>query len=90
MILQVWARKASLFVHDCLSGFLITIITAFLVSKSGKNRISSSMNAMQILRITLDFIGMSAFYFGSLLINVFCFNYGKCFSICMKMLIVDF
>lgn len=59
ILLKVWARKASLFVHDCLSGFLITIITAYLVSKSGKNRISRSMNAVQILRITLDFIANS-------------------------------
>ncbi|XP_057772992.1 uncharacterized protein LOC130992396 [Salvia miltiorrhiza] len=59
ILLKVWARKGSLFVHDCLSGFLITVITAYLITKSGKNRISSSMNAMQILRITLDFIANS-------------------------------
>ncbi|KAL1551276.1 nucleolar protein 6-like [Salvia divinorum] len=59
ILLKVWARKASLYVHDCLSGFMITVITAYLVTKSGKNSISSSMNAMQILRITLDFIANS-------------------------------
>ncbi|KAI3451695.1 hypothetical protein Pfo_008360 [Paulownia fortunei] len=59
LLLKVWARKSSLFVHDCLSGFLITVIVAYLASKSGKNRINSSMNAMQILRITMDFLANS-------------------------------
>ncbi|KAL0378137.1 UNVERIFIED_CONTAM: Nucleolar protein 6 [Sesamum radiatum] len=59
LLLKVWARKSSLFVHDCLSGFLITVIVAYLASKSGKNRINSSMDPKQILRITLDFIANS-------------------------------
>ncbi|XP_051127399.1 uncharacterized protein LOC127248890 [Andrographis paniculata] len=59
LLLKVWARKNFLFVHDCLSGFLITVIVAYLVSKSGKNRINTSMNTIQILRITLDFIAHS-------------------------------
>lgn len=60
LLMKVWARKrSSLYVHDCLSGFLITIIMAYLASKSGKNRINRSMNAIQILRITLDFIANS-------------------------------
>ncbi|KAG8383986.1 hypothetical protein BUALT_Bualt04G0070800 [Buddleja alternifolia] len=59
LLLKVWARKSSLCVHDCLSGFLITVIVAYLASKSGKNRINSSMNPMQILRFTLDFIANS-------------------------------
>ncbi|KAK6150894.1 hypothetical protein DH2020_015826 [Rehmannia glutinosa] len=59
LLLKVWARKSSLFVHDCLSGFLITVIVAYLASKSGKNRINNSMNAMQIFRITMDFIANS-------------------------------
>ncbi|CAA0839558.1 Unknown protein [Striga hermonthica] len=59
LLLKVWARKNFLFVHDCLSGFLITAIVAYLASKSGKNRINSSMNAVQILRITMDFIANS-------------------------------
>ncbi|KAL0343289.1 UNVERIFIED_CONTAM: Nucleolar protein 6 [Sesamum angustifolium] len=59
LLLKVWARKSSLFVHDCLSGFLITVIVAYLASKSGKNRINSSMDTKQILRITLDFIANS-------------------------------
>ncbi|KAL8044894.1 hypothetical protein ABFX02_08G076200 [Erythranthe guttata] len=56
LLLKVWARKRHLFVHDCLNGFLITVIVAYLASTSGKNRINGSMNAMQILRITMDFI----------------------------------
>ncbi|XP_073135588.1 uncharacterized protein [Henckelia pumila] len=60
LLIKVWARKrSSLYVHDCLSGFLITIIMTYLASKSGKNRINRSMNAIQILRITLDFIANS-------------------------------
>ncbi|KAL8507398.1 hypothetical protein ACS0TY_018083 [Phlomoides rotata] len=59
LLLKAWARKGSLFVHDCLSGFLITVIVAYLASRSGKSRISNSMNAIQILRITLDFIANS-------------------------------
>ncbi|KAL2497823.1 Nrap protein [Abeliophyllum distichum] len=45
--------------HDCLSGFLISIIMAYLASKSGKNRINEPMNVIQILCITLDFIANS-------------------------------
>ncbi|KAL6551884.1 hypothetical protein OROGR_008038 [Orobanche gracilis] len=59
LLLKVWARKNSLFVHDCLSGFLITVIVAYLASKSVKNRINNSMSTMQILRITMDFIANS-------------------------------
>ncbi|KZV53865.1 nucleolar protein 6 [Dorcoceras hygrometricum] len=60
LLMKVWARKrSSLYAHDCLSGFLITIIMSYLASKSGKNRINRSMNASQILRITLDFIANS-------------------------------
>lgn len=58
VILQVWARqRSSIYAHDCLSGFLIAIIMAYLASKSSKNRINKSVNVIQILRITLDFIG---------------------------------
>ncbi|KAL3813203.1 hypothetical protein ACJIZ3_014471 [Penstemon smallii] len=59
LLLKVWAQKSSLFVHDCLSGFLITALMAYLTSNSGKNHITSSMNPIQILRITLDFIANS-------------------------------
>ncbi|KAL6542299.1 hypothetical protein OROMI_023901 [Orobanche minor] len=59
LLLKVWARKSSLFVHDCLSGFLITVIVAYLASKSVKNQINNSMSTMQILRITMDFIANS-------------------------------
>ncbi|XP_022856582.1 nucleolar protein 6 [Olea europaea var. sylvestris] len=60
ILLKVWARqRSSIYAHDCLSGFLIAIIMAYLASKSSKNRINKSVNVIQILRITLDFIANS-------------------------------
>ncbi|CAK9152397.1 unnamed protein product [Ilex paraguariensis] len=60
ILLKVWARqRSSIYAHDCLNGSLISIIMAYLATKSGGNRINNSMNAMQILRVTLDFIANS-------------------------------
>ncbi|EPS66252.1 hypothetical protein M569_08520, partial [Genlisea aurea] len=59
ILLKVWARKNLLYVHDCLNGFLITLIMAYLASNSGKHCISSSMSTLQVLRIMLDFIANS-------------------------------
>ncbi|GFQ06850.1 nucleolar protein 6 [Phtheirospermum japonicum] len=42
LLLKVWARKSSLFVHDCLSGFLITVIVAYLASKSANSKVWDS------------------------------------------------
>lgn len=59
MIVQVWAQqRSSIYAHDCLNGYLISVIMAYLATESGRNRINNSLNAMQIFRVTLDFIGM--------------------------------
>ncbi|XP_052196632.1 uncharacterized protein LOC127803986 isoform X2 [Diospyros lotus] len=60
ILLKVWARqRSSIYSHDCLSGFLISVIMAYLATKSGRNRINNSMNAMQMFRVTMDFIATS-------------------------------
>ncbi|XP_058203869.1 uncharacterized protein LOC131318082 [Rhododendron vialii] len=60
ILLKVWARqRSSIYTHDCLSGFLISVIMAYLASKSGGNRIKKSMNTMQIFRVMMDFIAAS-------------------------------
>lgn len=60
ILLKVWARqRSSIYAHDCLNGFLVSIILAFLATKPGRHHINSSMNTMQIFRITVDFIATS-------------------------------
>ncbi|KAG5560683.1 hypothetical protein RHGRI_003871 [Rhododendron griersonianum] len=60
ILLKVWARqRSSINAHDCLSGFLISVIMVYLASKSGGNRIKKSMNTMQIFRVMMDFIASS-------------------------------
>ncbi|XP_009777139.1 uncharacterized protein [Nicotiana sylvestris] len=60
ILLKVWARqRSSIYAHDCLNGFLISVILAFLATKPGRHHINSSMNTMQIFRITVDFIATS-------------------------------
>ncbi|KAE9452911.1 hypothetical protein C3L33_15193, partial [Rhododendron williamsianum] len=60
ILLKVWARqRSSIYAHDCLSGFLISVIMVYLASKSGGNRIKKSMNTMQIFRVMMDFIASS-------------------------------
>ncbi|KHN41974.1 Nucleolar protein 6 [Glycine soja] len=57
ILLKVWARqRSSIYVHDCLNGFLISVILAYLASKQ---HISNSMKATEIIRITLNFIATS-------------------------------
>lgn len=54
ILLKVWARqRSSIYVHDCLNGFLISVILSYLASQ---NKIDTSMKAMQIFRVTLNFI----------------------------------
>ncbi|KAI4381714.1 hypothetical protein MLD38_007764 [Melastoma candidum] len=56
-LLKVWARQRSfLCVHDCLNGFLISVILAYLASLG---KISNSLKALQIFRIVIDFIATS-------------------------------
>lgn len=57
ILLKVWARqRSSLYIHDCLNGFLISVIISYLVNSGKAN---NSLKAMQIFRITLDFIANS-------------------------------
>ncbi|XP_077218080.1 nucleolar protein isoform X2 [Tasmannia lanceolata] len=60
LLLKVWARhRSSIYTHDGLNGFLISFIMSHLATESGGNRINRSMKAMQIFRVTLDFIATS-------------------------------
>ncbi|KAK8923513.1 hypothetical protein KSP39_PZI019873 [Platanthera zijinensis] len=57
LLLKVWARnRASIYTHDCLNGYLISIILSYLATGPGGNQINKSMNVMQIFRVTLKFI----------------------------------
>lgn len=56
ILLKVWARnRSSLYSHDSLNGYLISMILSHLVG-SGESLIHKSMNVMQIFRVTLKFI----------------------------------
>ncbi|KAI3768011.1 hypothetical protein L2E82_18441 [Cichorium intybus] len=60
VLLKVWARqRSSLHTYDCINGYLISILMAYLASESGRFRINKTMTTMQIFRITLDFIATS-------------------------------
>ncbi|GAV60039.1 Nrap domain-containing protein, partial [Cephalotus follicularis] len=57
ILLKVWARqRGSLYLHDCLNGFLITIILSYLATR---DKIDKNMKAIQIFRSTLVFIANS-------------------------------
>ncbi|KAJ4714403.1 nucleolar protein 6 [Melia azedarach] len=57
ILLKVWARqRSSIYVHDCLNGYIISILLSYLVSL---DKINKSMKAVQILRVVLDFIATS-------------------------------
>ncbi|CAI8588694.1 unnamed protein product [Vicia faba] len=57
ILLKVWARqRSSIYAHDCLNGFLISIILAHLASRE---QIKKSMKVIEIIRITLNFLATS-------------------------------
>ncbi|XP_019423401.1 PREDICTED: nucleolar protein 6 isoform X2 [Lupinus angustifolius] len=57
ILLKVWARqRSSIHVHDCLNGFLISVILAYLASRQ---QLNTSMTATEIFRFTLNFIATS-------------------------------
>ncbi|KAL8137849.1 hypothetical protein V2J09_003850 [Rumex salicifolius] len=63
VLLKVWARQRSaIYTHDCLCGHLIAVILYYLARKSSDHVLTKSMNAMQIFRITLNFIASSKFW----------------------------
>ncbi|XP_028775663.1 nucleolar protein 6 isoform X2 [Neltuma alba] len=56
-LLKVWAQqRSSIYAYDCLSGFLISAILAYLLTRQ---QISMSMKAIQIFRVTMNFIANS-------------------------------
>ncbi|KAL6222410.1 hypothetical protein ACLB2K_005802 [Fragaria x ananassa] len=60
ILLKVGARRrAPIYAHDCLNGFLISVILAYLVDR---NHVNKSMKAMQIFRVTMKFIATSDFW----------------------------
>ncbi|XP_074312667.1 uncharacterized protein LOC141648101 isoform X2 [Silene latifolia] len=59
-LMKVWARqRSSIYSHDCLNGHLITVIMSYLAQKGTGRSFNKSMSAMQIFRVTLDFIANS-------------------------------
>ncbi|KAG7990196.1 hypothetical protein I3843_02G012900 [Carya illinoinensis] len=57
ILLKVWARqRSSIYGHDCLNGFILSVILSYLASQ---NKINASMKAMEIFRVTLSFIASS-------------------------------
>ncbi|XP_043710808.1 nucleolar protein 6 isoform X3 [Telopea speciosissima] len=70
ILLKIWARhRSTIYVHDCLNGFLISFIMSYLATESGGNRINRSMKARQIFRVTLDFIAISKLWEKGLLLQ---------------------
>uniref|UniRef100_A0A1J3J6H3 Nucleolar protein 6 n=1 Tax=Noccaea caerulescens TaxID=107243 RepID=A0A1J3J6H3_NOCCA len=57
ILLKIWARqRSSIYVHDCLNGFLLSVILSYLATHG---KISKSLNALDIFRMTLGFIASS-------------------------------
>ncbi|VVB10024.1 unnamed protein product [Arabis nemorensis] len=57
ILLKIWARqRSSIYTHDCLNGFLISLILSYLATHGKFNK---SLNALDIFRVTLDFIATS-------------------------------
>ncbi|XP_022152358.1 nucleolar protein 6 [Momordica charantia] len=57
ILLKVWARhRAPIYVHDCLSGFLIAVILSYLVNQ---NIITHSMTVIQMFRVAVKFMATS-------------------------------
>ncbi|KAL5557295.1 hypothetical protein UlMin_039531 [Ulmus minor] len=60
MLLKIWARqRTSIYAHDCLNGFLLSVILSYLANR---NQINNSMKAMQIVRVTLNSLANSGFW----------------------------
>ncbi|CAA7387761.1 unnamed protein product [Spirodela intermedia] len=60
ILLKVWARnRSSIYAHDCLNGFLMSIILSLLAVGNGGKLINKSMDALQIFRVSLQFIATS-------------------------------
>ncbi|XP_021718015.1 nucleolar protein 6-like [Chenopodium quinoa] len=60
VLMKVWARqRSSIYSYDCLNGYLMAVIMSYLAANRVGGFFNKSMNAMQIFRITLDFIANS-------------------------------
>lgn len=60
VLMKVWARQRnSIYSYDCLNGFLMAVIMSYLASNRVGGFFNKSMNAMQIFRVTIDFIANS-------------------------------
>ncbi|MCL7023428.1 hypothetical protein MKW94_008534 [Papaver nudicaule] len=70
VLIKVWARqRTSIHAHDCLNGFLISVILSYLATASGGSRVNKSMKTIQIFRVTLDFIANSKLWDKGLLLQ---------------------
>ncbi|KAI3844542.1 hypothetical protein MKX03_003301 [Papaver bracteatum] len=70
ILIKVWARqRTSIYSHDCLNGFLISVILSYLATASGGNRVNKSMKTVQIFRVTLDFVANSKLWDKGLLLQ---------------------
>ncbi|XP_010533807.1 PREDICTED: nucleolar protein 6 [Tarenaya hassleriana] len=57
VLLKIWVRqRSSIYAHDCLNGFLISMILAYIANH---DKITKSLKALEIFRVTLDFIATS-------------------------------
>lgn len=60
ILLKVWARqRTSIYAHDCLNGFLLSVILSNLANEK---QVHNSMKAMQIVRVTLSSIATPGFW----------------------------
>uniref|UniRef100_A0A6P4ACI0 nucleolar protein 6 isoform X1 n=1 Tax=Ziziphus jujuba TaxID=326968 RepID=A0A6P4ACI0_ZIZJJ len=60
ILLKVWAQqRTSIYAHDCLNGFLLSVILSYLVNKK---QINKSMKALKIFHVTLRSIANLKFW----------------------------
>ncbi|KAF3796060.1 Nucleolar protein 6 [Nymphaea thermarum] len=60
LLLKIWVRnRSSIYTHDCLNGFLLSVILAYLTTDLGGARVKQGMKPIQIFRVTLDFLATS-------------------------------
>ncbi|GLJ36464.1 hypothetical protein SUGI_0732270 [Cryptomeria japonica] len=60
LLLKVWARQRnSVNAPDCMNGFLMATILAYLTTGAGGQRVKMQMTGLQAFRVVIDFIAMS-------------------------------
>jgi U3 small nucleolar RNA-associated protein 22 len=58
--MQAWERqRTSIYAHDSLNGYLISVVLVFLTIDSGGSIINRSMTTRDIFRIFMNFLGTS-------------------------------